>query len=275
MEGYMHEHLESILFLYGEKSYVQIPNGLYLDLVENIESTQQVAFAYSYLVLSAFLYKYSHYVDYDNKTYIQNKDFKQILGYGANTKSIDCILRKGSILDEIGLTALTNDYPVSSYYLDEKINKVNAIEFTMRQEIKDIENITNDIIKDIVKNKNYKIKKPLFLFQYKDDIGTLYDYDRTHRIELKEFMEIIYNRDLGTIGLYLYAYIKSKCFGWKNNRKDIRLHTIMHESGMCKNTLYDYLDKLKQKQYIEVEHKGWRNRRIESIEANHYVFKGI
>lgn len=266
----MYNHLESIAYLYGDSAYIQMPNDIFKVLSKNTKSFQQSCFTYSYLVLCAFLYKYASYIDFNNKTYIQNNDIKQILGYSKFTKSIDYIIKKDGMLDSIGLTESTRDYPVLTYLSDEKINGINMIEF---KTINDIKNTDSDLIDDfraIVKNRNYEIKIPLFLFEYKEDIGTLYNYSNTHKIKLKEFMEIIYNKDLLNIGFSLYSYLKSKCYGYE--KREIRIMKIIDDIGVCRYVLDTYLNKLKKHKYIEVRHAGWVDG---ELNANEYIFKGV
>lgn len=115
-------HFKNIEYLY-RKASVQLPNGIFKELSTAIRSStdttnaNQVSFAYAYLVATAFLYKYAQFVDTDHRTYIQNSNLKELLGYGKNTKSIDRILKKDGVLDELGLTATTRDYPVR-FHLD-------------------------------------------------------------------------------------------------------------------------------------------------------------
>jgi hypothetical protein len=127
----MYKHLENIGYLYGDGVSVQIPNGLFKDLSACIKNRngstniQQVSFAYAYLVIIAFLYKYAHYIDIDNGTYIQNADIKELLGYSKTTKSIDNVIKKNGILDMMGLTETSKDYPIQfTINNNEKINNI-------------------------------------------------------------------------------------------------------------------------------------------------------
>src|SRR6185437_11372928 len=151
----MYNHFKNIENMYG-KAYVQIPNGIFRDLSRNIKSRnqtniKQASFEYAYLVTIAFLYKYAHFVDVDNGTYIQNKDIKQLLGYGKTTKTIDKIIKKNGILEQIGLIKTTKDYPISVEYTDEKINDINMREFVTISML-GTDNINYNMVKEIVKN---------------------------------------------------------------------------------------------------------------------------
>jgi DNA-binding transcriptional ArsR family regulator len=280
--SYMIEHFNSLQELYGEDAYIQMPNHIFQDLcvIKNKNSStniQQSSFAYAYLVTIAFLYKYAHFVDVDNGTYIQNKDIKQILGYGKTTKSIDHIIKKGGFLDSIGLTETTKNYPIQFIQSREEINGFLARDFIT------IDMIGNDyvnynLIRKIVKNKNYEVKEPIFFFEYKNNLGTLYEYSNTHKITIKEFIRLIYDDSLDNIDFMMYCFFKSKCFGFKGHSKEIALYKISLGLGIGKDAFYNHLAKLKEKGYLEVNHKSFKmagEKHDNSIEANEYIFKGV
>lgn len=277
----MYNHFKNIENMYG-KAYVQIPNGVFRDLSQNIKSRnqtniKQASFAYAYLVTIAFLYKYAHFVDIDNGTYIQNKDIKQLLGYGKTTKTIDKIIKKNGILEQIGLIKTTKDYPISVEYTDEKINDINMREFVTISML-GTDNTNYNMVKEIVKNNNYEIKEPSFMFEYDDDIGSLYNYERTHKVTLKEFLLFVQDEKLDNIDFLMYFFFKYKCLGLKDNLKSIALYKIILELGIGRDAFYLHLEKLKERNFIEVNHKGWRvagEKHDKNIEANDYIFKGI
>lgn len=274
----MYEHFKNIHKLYGN-AYVQMPNGVFKDLSESIKSRnktniQQVSFAYAYLVTIAFLYKYAHFVDIDNKTYIQNSDIKQILGYDKTTKTIDKIIKRDGVLETLELIQTNKDYPISVEYTDEKINDNNMREFTTISMV-DANSYDYIIHKEIVKNRNYEIKEPTFLFEYDGDIGTLYDYANTHRITIDEFLKIVYDDSMDNVDFLMYAFFKYKCYGLRNNTKALALHKVVQELGIGRDTFYSHLEKLKEKKYISVVHKGWSMTRKSDLEANEYTFEGI
>lgn len=275
----MIEHFKNIEHLYGDDAYVQIPNGIFRDLSSTIKNKsgstniQQTSFAYAYLVCIAILYKYAHFIDIDNGTYIQNADIKQILGYSKSTKSIDYIIKRDGVLESLGLVETTREYPISVGYIDDKINGVKVRDFTTINMI-DSSSTEYYVIKSIVKNRNYEIREPKFLFEYNGEIGTLYDYSNTHRITIKEFINIVYSDDIDNIGFILYAYIKSKCFNLENNTKKIPLLKIVNEVGIGRDAFYNHLNKIKDLKLVDVSHKGWVMD-SDKAEVNEYRFLGM
>lgn len=277
----MYKHLENMIYLYGEDISVQVPNGIFKDLSSNIKSKnntniQQSSFAYAYLILTAFLYKYSHYVDIDNGTYIQNADIKELLGYNRITKTIDHIIKKDGVLDQLGLTSTTRDYPVRFItHPIEKINNIPLREFVTISELND-NDVNYSMIKEVVKNRNYTIKEPTFLFEYQDGNGTLYDFSNTHKVTMKEVMRFITDDKLNNIDFAIYCFLKSKCYNLKNNTSQIGLNIIVSQLGIGKDAFYSHLGTIKENKFVEVNHKGWvMGKTLDSLEANEYCFKGI
>ena len=277
----MIEHIKNIQNLYGDDVYVQIPNGIFKTLSQNTRSkngsanTKQSSFAYAYVAIVSLLYKYTHFVDIDNSTYIQNSDIKELLGYSRTTKSIDHIIKKGGLLDNLGLTTTTKDYPVGFEYSSDSINGVAMRTFTTINDIKNDDSSYYELIKGIVKNRNYEIKEPTYFISQDDGNGTLYDYSDTHKVSLEEIITFIEDENLDNIDMYIYFFLKSKCEGYKDNTNSIKLLFIVSQTGMCKFAFYNHLQNLKDKGYVEVDHKGWTSGSTAKIEANSYKFNGI
>lgn len=278
----MYTQLKNLEYLYGDDVSVQIPNEIFKTLSLHIKdkkgrtSIQQTSFAYAYLVTVALLYKYAHFVDIDNDTYIQNADIKELLGYSRTTKTVDHIIKKEGVLDQIGLTMTTKDYPIRFTTLDEeKINNIPLREIVTINDIDDTD-INYNIIKSIVKNFNYTIKEPTFLFEYNGGNGTLYEYSNTHKVTIKELLTFISNGNLDNIDMYMYFYFKSKCKGLEGDSRALKLKFISNELGIGFDAFYAHLEVLKRIGFLEVEHIGWVMGYVEvGLEGNEYHFNGI
>jgi hypothetical protein len=274
----MIKHFENIKYLYGSSANIRLPNCVFRDLSDSIKTNnQQIAFAYAYCVAVAFLYKYANFVNLDNSTYIQNADIKELLGYNRATKTIDKIIKKNGVLDEIGLTTTTRDYPVQFIKNSEErgINNIPIREFITIKEL-DANCINYTLIKEIVKNRNYEVKEPLFLTTgYGDnEFGTLYSIERTHQITIDEFLYFISHEGVNNIDFLLYAFFKYKCKGYEDNMRSIKLRNIISELGMNADTFYSHLKNIKARGLVEVNHKGWKMFG-ENIEANDYYWRGV
>lgn len=275
----MIENFNNIQKLYSKPS-VQIPNWIFRSLAESTKgkvqrtNVKQSSFAYAYVVTIAFLYKYTHFVDLDNGTYIQNKDIKQILGYDPSTKTIDKVIKKNGILDEIGLTCTTKNYPVTFEYTTEEINGFPIREFTTINMLT-VDDVNYSKYKEIVKNRNYTVKEPTFFFNNDGDVGTLYNYNNTHTVTLEEFMEFVYSDDLDNVDFFLYSFFKSKCLGLRNDERGISQALIISEIGLSTETFHNHIKVLEKKGYLSVARKRWRYDVGELLEPNVYEFKGV
>lgn len=278
-------HFEGIKFQDGNVD-IKMPNSIFKTLSTNIKSDKgranslQISFTYSYLVAIAFLYRFTYYIDMNNETYIQNGDIKELLGYSKTTKSVNKIIKKGGITDILKLTETTKDCPIA--YIrnpKEKINGIPIIEYLTIMELKENKgryNINYNKIENIVKNKNYEVKEPLFLTTRFDDneYGTSYSLERTHAITIDEFIRFISDKDLNNISFMIYGYLKSICKGYKNNERDMALYKIVDSLGIDKSVFFDHLKLLKGKGFINVIHKEWVGRG-EKGEANTYIWRGV
>lgn len=276
---YMIAHFKNIQYLYGDDAYIQMPNDIFKNLSRNIKNRsgstniRQSSFAYVYLVCIGFLYKYAQFVDLNNGTYIQNTDIKQILGYSKSTKSIDHIIKKNGVLENIGLIKTTKNYPVSVIYGEDEYNNLKIREFITINNI-DKDSIIYNKVKSIVKNRNYEIKEPTYMFEYNGNIGTLYDYSNTHKITINEFIKLVYDERFDNIDFMLYFFFKSRCYNLnKSNTKLISLMQIINEIGISKDSFYAHLKIMKDNKILSVIHKEWIN--DGGGESNEYSFIGI
>ena len=281
---HLKEHFINLLANEGG-GQIRLHNRIFKQLSSNIKNknnstnVQQVAFAYSYLTAISFLYKYTHFVDIGNEMYIQNSDIKELLGYNRGTKTIDKVIKKGGILDSIGLTATTKDYPIRyEVSTEEKINKIPIREFVTVSQL-EVNDINYEAIKRIVKNRNYEIKEPLFLTtRFPDsEYGTLYNVANTHDITLNEFMTFITDPDLNNIDFLLYGYLKSKCKGYPDDMRSIAVYKMSIELGIANTAFLNHLKVLEKKECIKVNHKEWKAKRdyFIKMDTNEYYWKGI
>lgn len=269
---HMEVHFKNIEKLYG-KPYIQLPNDIFGNIMTVSKNVQQMSFSYSYIVLMSIMYKYAHFVDLDNGTYVQNSDLKEILGYNRNTKSVDVLIKKNGLLEEVGLIKTTKQYPVDVRYVEED-SDMSIREFITIDDI-DKNSSMYKSIKSIVKNRNYEIKEPIFFFQHNDGVGTLYEYANTFTITLKEVMRFICDDGLDNIDLLLYSYFKRKCNGMDFNTWTMPLRDIFSELKIGKDAFYNHVKVLEDNGMLSINHKGWRDGNKGEAESNDYTFLGI
>jgi hypothetical protein len=220
----------------NKKSPVYVPNEIFTDLKNsNLTGSSHIAFAYSYYYLMSWLYRYGKYGQLNLKV----DDMKQLLGYSPSNRDINYIIKKNGILDQLGYTYSSTDYPISWNWNN------GDIEFTL---LSDLDEDMRKILIGI-KGKNYKVKVPvkgLFRSQesemenYLD--GTFYDISHTHLIPFEDFIRCM-DRGIGVIGFYLYGYMRCKC-QWHEGKYNSSVERIAENSGISVNTVDRYLSKL-------------------------------
>lgn len=280
----MKAQFENLKYLYGDCS-VRIPNSIFRDLSEGIKkeegsiNSRHTSLSYAYLVTIAFLYKYTHYVDVDTDSYLQNRDLKLLLGYNTTSKTIDKVIKKDGILDKLEMTKSTRDYPIR-FNVDgtEEINGIPLREITTISEI-DEDDVCYEYIKKTVKNRNYEVKIPLFMTGESpySEYGTFYSIERTHDITISELISFIFDDELDNTAFFIYGYIKSRCKGHKGNKKNMTFYKMMIELGITQKTFHDRLDILVSKNYINVKRNKWKVLTEETVraDANVYTWLGV
>ena len=115
---YDHEQLKEILFYYNEESKIFLPNSIFDELKENIDIDQKkrgsehIAYAYSYVYLISYLYRYAKYA---NHLFTEN-DLKKILQTVEANKHKTYITKKGGVLDQLKYIKKRKEFPVIYEY---------------------------------------------------------------------------------------------------------------------------------------------------------------
>lgn len=79
--------------------------------------------------------------------------------------------------------------------------------------------------------------------------GTFYDVSNTHSVDFDVFMYCMANEEIGTIGFYLYSWLKHKNDIFKGGY-DVSYEKLCAETGLTRTTMIKYLDALKSYRLI-------------------------
>ncbi|NBI28631.1 hypothetical protein [Chengkuizengella marina] len=219
------------------ESNVFMPNEIFNDLSSDLTNSSHIAFSYSYYYLISYLYRYCKYIDkhYDPST------IKQILSYSSTNKTLDYLIKKNGVLDQLKYTNTIKDYPLQ-WSLEDGI-----VDFIMYSEtLKEANKITMA--------KNQKVKKPLKCFfrageqcEEGEYDGTFYDISNTHLIPFEVFLECFSNSQLGCEEFYLYGFLKHLNDKFPEGVQ-LSINSISEQSGikltLTKKTL-NYLKKFR------------------------------
>ena len=229
---YNQEELKEKLCYDEEQSKIFMPNEIFEDLKDNIDITEikrgseHIAYAYSYVYLISYLYRYAKYAEHLYK----EEELKEILQTTNNHKAY--ITKKGGVLDQLNYIKKESDFPIKIDYdmwYEATENPQSKPVFKMNSEMIeyfDSPNITSEISK---LSKNHKINYPFRAFhaptKYVDDEGKIikvlnptefdsqgyfFDIENTHMIPVEVFMFCMSKEDLGTLGFYIYSFLKHK-----------------------------------------------------------------
>jgi hypothetical protein len=228
--------------------YTLMPNEIFEDLLSdgsNISKTHK-PFAYGYLYYITHLYRYC--LHYNIKEKQTQGVIKSVLGKSSIDKGIDYIIKEGGVLDLMGYTQTTQDYPIK-WYMDE----YDYLQFNLLGD-------SGSIIPFSLSDKNFKIKFPLKSFyrtqedmDAKELTGTFYDASNSHKINFSIFQKCMSNPDLGVYAFYIYGYIKYKngmFTPYNKSRRDFPT-----EINMTEKTLFKYIDALESNGLIRVDHQ--------------------
>lgn len=228
---------------------IYMPNEIFDDLKQNISTYKHTAFAYTYYYYVSYLYRYCEHYE-DEK--ITQALIKMKLGYTKAEKRIDYLIKKNGVLDSMGYTETTDDYPLSWTLDDDNILNFTTINDYRREYGKSV----------ITQNRNFKIKIPTKGFHrtgdtYNENVldGTFYDIANTHGIDYKVFEEMMEKKDdLGVSAFYIYGFLKYKTQMHKKYRTSLR--GLMDAVGLLSfETICKYLTNLEDNGFIVVDHK--------------------
>lgn len=238
------------LQLSGNPMQIQMPNEIFTDLTSaNFKSWKHKAFAYSYYFLVTYLYRTTLYGT-TPEDYCQDSIMKKIV---ARKSSFDYVTKKNGVLDKMGYTKSTSNYPISFYMKD------GILEFGM---IKDLKKQV-DAYTPTMGNR-FAVKEPVkALNRFNEDYsGTFYDMQNTHLVTVQRFVDIITHPDLGYVGLYVYAYLSMMGDKFRDGYQ-ISNKALSDVIGCNEKTLSKYTRKLEECGFIKSERKYYEYKLLE------------
>ncbi|MGG1483360.1 hypothetical protein ABEI56_04645 [Peribacillus castrilensis] len=238
-----YQEIASTLKFYKNESEIVIPNEIFEDLKDNMKKGSHIPVAYSYYYVVNWLYRHCKYGNID----IDINKIKEILGYNKGTRTVNYIFDKDGLLDTMGYTETSKDFPLS-WELDD----LNNLEFNMLSEAnkEDQAEHTKNM------SRKYSIKRPIKAFnRYDDEVedGTFHERDNTHLIPFEVFMYCMSNEKIGCTGFYLYSYIKMKNQHFQG-KYTCPMDGLAEHIGIPSSTMKPFLSALRKHNLIEGIH---------------------
>lgn len=228
-------------------------------------NAKHIAFAFSYIYLASYLYRYAklEYLinEYDTKV-IDDKIMYKILNTSPNsrgTNGVSYITKKGGLLEKLGYLRKELDYPISFHYERDKYIKKKVIDyspsFSMHSDLRN-----EGTLRDIINKNNTYINYPVKAFflceeSEKEDIYDGYFYEPLYctKINIRVFIHCMSRKDLGTIGFYLYCFLKSKVDFYNTSYKR-SIDYLAKDTGIGKTKLVKTLKTLEEYNMISNSH---------------------
>ena len=234
--------LQELLHYNNKESKIFMPNEIFDDLQKEIEDGTHISFSYSYIYLCTWLYRHAKHF---NPSIYDNNIIKQILGYDKSNRTLNYLIKKNGLLDEIGYLESVRDFPISWELVDGEIS------FDMYSDYPEF---------PAKMSNRFFLKKPVFAFERVDlddsDYimeGTFYNITNTHMIPFEVFLFCMSKKELGVSAFYLYSYLQHKC-DTNYGKYTVSLHSISEQVKMSLTTTKKYISLLKGYKMVDFFH---------------------
>lgn len=245
------EMREQLQYDWKYENYLLMPNEIIGMLVNcdalNQKDSPDVAVAYSYTWLITWLYRYAKYGAMEFKD-VSVKAIKKLLGLSPTNNTYDYIIKKGGVLDELGITRTLSmtQSPISVWV--DKEDDFGYPDFTLFSELDDS---TKSLVLKGQTMKKKSFKEPLMATEERtpsndfDCNGTFYDGGKefTHLVTFDVFLKCMSNPKLGCQAFYLYSFLQSRIGA--NDSVGISLEGITTYSGIKPTTRDKFMRELK------------------------------
>lgn len=232
---------------------VQMPNEIFEDLSKaDFKSFNHKCFAYAYYYLTCYIYRNALYGGQTDQYSQQNI----INVFTSNKSALSYITKSGGLLDVMGYTKTTTDYPISYYMYDD------VLEFGLIKELrKKLSNL------EMNHSPRFCVKEPIKAiarFDGEDYTGTFYSFQNTHKLNVEDFIKIISDKKLGHVGLYVYGYISMMCDKY-NNRFQITNAQLGNLVGCSERTMKKYTQRLEELNLIASTRVFYDNKQLDKV----------
>ncbi|HWO98440.1 MAG TPA: hypothetical protein VNM45_19330 [Bacillus sp. (in: firmicutes)] len=253
-----------------KKSKVKNKNGE-INSYEKGANANHIAFAFSYLYLASYMYRYARFT-YSNdtgETFIDDQTMYRICGTSPTSRGkngVNYITKKNGLLEKIGYIKKEKDYSINYFYVnslgykvqDFKYEKIKSVAFSMYSEL---ELPTNYPKEPKARKINFPVKGFHYDTKSKDEEkfnGYFFYFDNTTEIDIRIFIYCMSRKELGTIGFYVYCFLKSKCdyFGsfYDSNSYTRSIDDLVKDTGIGKAKLIQVLRILEEHNTITNTH---------------------
>jgi predicted transcriptional regulator len=263
---YTEKKLEQLLSIGESEEYLFMPNEIFEDLlkievIQKNRSAAHRAYAYAYVFLTYYLWRFAKYGGMDD--YPEDL-LKKILNRSPIDKKINYITKSKGELEELGYIRKVRDFPISYTYFDSYEeargslsyvpNGKKEVEFIMYSEYEWAENRKNKRINYPVKGMEDRV----ILIQDGELAinGVFYDIEKTHKVTIQSLIYCLTREELGVEAFYLYSYIQMMTqihkHGWHCPKA-----SLIERTGLTEHSIKKHLRALEEYNMIKVTHQDF------------------
>lgn len=227
-----------------------------------LKGNRHKTFAFSYYWLVSYLWKYSKY----GYREINTQDIKRILGINPTEKRMDYITKKKGLLDSVGLTETTRDFPINTSFDDNGEIIVTTLS-----------NLNKDVAQDFLKKHSarYVCKKPLLQYKREGKAGLMYSRDDVVSISIFEFTRCVLCPEIGFDGFYVYAYLKYRVKMLGNTGVNIYYSELENQIGYKHRRIRTLIQNLVLAGLVEVKQElEYDNGKLSKSNTYDIIYKG-
>ncbi|MED3934399.1 hypothetical protein ABEY43_26740 [Priestia megaterium] len=277
---YNEQEYRDILKPHNKELPILIPNEIFHDLPKELNadekgtSSKHIAFAYSYVYLITYLYRYTKYGLYTDEKKFNEQELKKLLTTSPTSKGkdgVNYITKKGGVLENLGYIKKREEAPVGWEYFhhdnDDLNNEVyfhfnsflnyEILSKEQRINIKTC-NLPLKLLEERIEME-YELNEKANEIQEKIiEEHVLGEYfvraKHTTAIDINTFIYCMTKKDLGVQGFYLYSFIKYKN-GYFGGNWERPLTGIAEDTGLKLHTIKRTLKALEEHNMISSSHE--------------------
>lgn len=240
-------------------------------------NANHIAFAFSYVFLISYLYRYAkyHYKDNDDKeVFIDQDTIYKMCNTSPDSRGkhgVNYITKKDGLLERLGYIRKVKEYPID-FQLKDRFSEVvtdfntqqpEHVDFILNDDYEVTYEVNGVELRYIQKSPYPKrtISYPVKAFHRFEEAeqdnyynGYFIYPDYTTRIDINVFIHCMSIKELGTKGFYLYCFLKSKCDYYPAHEYTRSIRDMSHDTGLGKTTLVDLITTLEEYNMITNSH---------------------
>lgn len=265
---YNEREMRSILHVDREsKQKLYMPNEVFNELVncEDFKTREanatHIAFAFSYLYLASYMYRYArftYYEDYSVENFIDDSVMYKICNISPDSRGengVNYITKKNGVLNKLNYIRKESDYPIIFKYEDKYGNKdYSQVYWVMLSDIKD--ELPSDVKQPRARKVNFPVRAVYFDQESESEgieNGYFYQISNTTEIDINTFIFCMNHSDIGVVGFYLYSFFK--CMnGYFRGEYNSSIEQLVVDTGIKKTKLSEVILSLEAHNMITNSH---------------------